>query len=47
VGIFYDIFGVLQLGVTIDLVLLLGALLTVLGTFLPKATVQTQALAHG
>jgi hypothetical protein len=45
-GIFYGIFGVLRLGVTIDAVLLLGALLSVLVIFVPKPTVQKHALAH-
>jgi hypothetical protein len=46
IGIFYGIFGVLRLGVTIDVVLLLGALLSVLAAFVPKAAVQKHALAH-
>ena len=45
-GIFYGIFGALRLGVTMDLVLLLGALLTVLVLFVPRPTVQKHALAH-
>jgi hypothetical protein len=45
-GIFYGIFGVLRLGVPIDVVLLLGALLSVLVIFVPKPAVQEHALAH-
>jgi hypothetical protein len=46
VGLFYGLFGVLRLGVTLDLVLLLGALLSMLVTFGTKLTVQKHALAH-
>lgn len=45
-GVFYGIFGALRLGVTIDLVLLIGALLTILLIFVPKTVVQEHALAH-
>jgi hypothetical protein len=45
-GVFYGLFGALRLGVTIDLVLLFGALLLVLVAYLPKHGVRQQALAH-
>jgi hypothetical protein len=45
-GLFYGLFGALRLGVTIDLVLLLGALLTLLMAFLPKTGTPKQVLAH-
>lgn len=46
IGLFYGIFGALRLGVTIDLVLLLGALLTLLAIFAPHKRDQEHALAH-
>jgi hypothetical protein len=45
-GIFYGIFGVLRLGVTIDVILLLGALLSVLVIWVSKPMVHGHALAH-
>jgi hypothetical protein len=45
-GIFYGIFGALRLGVTIDYVLLIGALLALVLVFLPKTSVQQHSLAH-
>ena len=45
-GLFYGLFGVLRLGVTIDLVLFLGALLTLLVIFVPHKLNQKHALAH-
>jgi hypothetical protein len=45
-GLFYSIFGALRLGVMIDLVLLFGALLTILILFVPKIGAQEQVLAH-
>lgn len=45
-GLFYGLFGVLRLGVTIDLVLFLGALLAVLVIFVPHKLSQEHALAH-
>jgi hypothetical protein len=45
-GIFYGLFGALRLGVAMDLVLLLGALLAVMVVFVPKSTTQAHALAH-
>lgn len=45
-GIFYGLFGTLRLGVTIDWVLFVGALLLVALVFLPKTTLHRQALAH-
>jgi hypothetical protein len=42
-GIFYGLFGAVRLGVTIDLVLLLGALLIVLAPFIGKSHVQKHA----
>lgn len=45
-GIFYGLFGALRLDVTIDLVLLFGAMLIILVLFLPKAVAPKQALAH-
>lgn len=46
IGLFYGLFGALRLGVTIDLVLLLGALLTLLVIFVPHKLDQEHALAH-
>lgn len=45
-GLFYALFGAIRLGVTIDLILLIGALLTLLVVFLPRATAPKQVLAH-
>jgi hypothetical protein len=45
-GIFYGLFGAMRLGVTIDWVLLLGALLSMLVTWRPKPTVHKPMLAH-
>jgi hypothetical protein len=45
-GLFYALFGAMRLGVTIDLILLLGALLTLLIAFLPKTGAPTPVLAH-
>jgi hypothetical protein len=45
-GIFYALFGALRLGVAIDLVLLVGALLLILVALIGKAEVQRSALAH-
>jgi hypothetical protein len=45
-GLFYGLFGAIQLGVTIDLILLLGALLILLLAFLPKTGAPKQLLAH-
>jgi hypothetical protein len=45
-GLFYSLFGALRLGVTLDLFLLLGALLIILVAFLPRAGVSKQLLAH-
>jgi hypothetical protein len=45
-GIFYGVFGALRLGVSIDYVLLIGALLSLLITFVPKRAVQEHTLAH-
>jgi hypothetical protein len=45
-GLFYGLTGAIQLGVTIDLFLLLGALLTLLVTFMPKSDVHKQVMAH-
>jgi hypothetical protein len=45
-GVFYGIFGALRLNVTIDYILLLGALLTLLVVFMPKAHVPAPKLAH-
>jgi hypothetical protein len=45
-GIFYGLFGAMRLGVTIDYVLLAGALLLVLVALLPHTTVGKQVLAH-
>jgi hypothetical protein len=45
-GLFYALFGAMRLGVTIDLILLLGALLTLLIAFLPKTGAPKPVLAH-
>lgn len=45
-GLFYGLFGALRLGVTMDLVLLAGALVVLVVAFLPKAGAPRQALAH-
>lgn len=46
VSLFYGVFGAVRLGVTIDFVLLVGALLLVLLPFLRHEHPRTQALAH-
>jgi hypothetical protein len=45
-GIFYGIFGAIRLGVTIDYVLLFGALAVLLITFVPHLGTAEQKLAH-
>jgi hypothetical protein len=45
-GIFYGVFGALRLGVTIDYVLLIGAVLVLALVFVPKTTAQKHSLAH-
>ena len=45
-GLFYGLFGALRLGVTIDLLLVIGALLIILIALMPKLTPHTHALAH-
>ena len=45
-GLFYSLFGALRLGVTIDLVLLIGALLLIAISFGGKVAMQKSALAH-
>jgi hypothetical protein len=45
-GLFYGLFGALRLGVTIDIVLLLGALLVLVIAFLPKLHAPHPAPAH-
>jgi hypothetical protein len=45
-GLFYGLFGALRLGVTIDIVLLLGALAALVVVFLPKAHAVRPAPAH-
>ncbi|MCC6455938.1 MAG: hypothetical protein IT328_13380 [Caldilineaceae bacterium] len=45
-GIFYGLFGAVRLGVTIDWVLLLGALLLILVNLVIKTAIQKHALAH-
>jgi hypothetical protein len=45
-GLFYGLFGALRLGVTIDIVLLLGALLVLVIAFLPKLHAPRPAPAH-
>ena len=46
VGLFYGIFGALRLGVTIDFVLLLGALAILVVVFLPKMHAERPVPAH-
>ena len=43
-GLFYGLFGALRLGVTIDIVLLLGALLALVVAFMPKASAKKVSL---
>ncbi len=45
-GLFYGLFGALRLGVTIDIVLLLGALIALVVVFLPKMHAARPAPAH-
>jgi len=45
-GLFYSLFGAFRLGVAIDLVLLLGALLALLVICISKVAAPEQALAH-
>lgn len=45
-GLFYGLFGALRLGVMIDLVLLVGALLALLVASMPKTGAPRQALVH-
>lgn len=45
-GIFYALFGALRLGVTIDLVMLLGALLLAAVVLMHGTTARKQVLAH-
>lgn len=45
-GIFYGIFGTMRLGVTLDWILLLGALFTILVVFWPKSEMREPALMH-
>jgi hypothetical protein len=45
-GLFYALFGAIRLGVAIDLILLLGALLLLLIAFLPKIGAPKPILAH-
>lgn len=45
-GLFYGVFGALRLGVSIDYVLLIGALLSLSIAFAPKRAVQEHTLAH-
>lgn len=45
-GLFYALFGAFRLGVTIDLILLLGAVLLLVIAFLPKIGAPKQLLAH-
>lgn len=45
-GIFYGLFGALRLGVAIDLVLLVGALLLIMVCFIGTSGVRKSALAH-
>ncbi len=44
-GLFYGLFGALRLGVTLDLVLILGALLIVLAIFVHRTPVQEHTVA--
>jgi hypothetical protein len=45
-ALFYALFGAIRLGVTIDLILLVGALLLLMIAFLPKIGAPRQLLAH-
>jgi hypothetical protein len=45
-GLFYGLFGALRLGVTIDIVLLLGALFALVVVFLPKLHTAKPVPAH-
>jgi hypothetical protein len=45
-GLFYGLFGALRLGVTIDIVLLLGAVIAIVVVFLPKTHAARPAPAH-
>lgn len=45
-GTFYGIFGAMRLGVTLDWILLLGALFTLLVLFWPKSEMREPALTH-
>lgn len=45
-GLFYGLFGALRLGVTIDIVLLLGALVVLVVVFLPKTHAPRPVPAH-
>lgn len=45
-GVLYGLVGVLQLGITIDWMLFLGALLMIIIAFLPTTGTSRQALAH-
>ena len=45
-GVFYGVFGAFRLGVTIDVVLLLGALLLLTLAFLPPTSMREPSLAH-
>jgi hypothetical protein len=45
-GLFYGLFGALRLGVTIDIVLLFGALAALVVVFLPKMHAARPATAH-
>jgi hypothetical protein len=45
-GLFYGVFGALRLGVTIDLVLLVGAMLALAVAFVPRLHAPAHAPAH-
>ena len=45
-GVFYGLFGALRLGVAIDLILLVGALLLIMVCFISTAGIRKSALAH-
>lgn len=45
-GVFYGVFGALRLGVAIDLVLLVGAILLIMVSFITRAEIRRHALAH-
>lgn len=45
-GLFYGLFGAMRLGVTIDIVLLLGALVALVVVFMPKLHAARPATAH-